>query len=228
MQAMIELTNICKTFNKDRSNQVMALKDVDLRVETGEIVAIMGPSGSGKSTLLHILAMLETSDSGKYLLGGKDTAGLKDRQKAALRNKNIGIVLQEYGLVGELSAQSNVEIPLIIAGEGLGSSKRKALEALKEVDLADKAQTRAGLLSGGERQRVAIARAIVTDAQLILADEPTGAVDTKNGLAIMELFLKLHKNGKTIVIVTHNPEIAAMCQRTVYVEDGRIKYENNA
>lgn len=219
---MIELKNVCKTYNKNKANRVEALRNVSLCIEDGELLSIMGPSGSGKTTLLHMLALLDQPDSGEILFDGLDTAHMGDAKKARLRNADIGIVLQDYGLIGTMSALANVEIPLLIAGEKRRVARKKASEALERVSMLKRSAVKTCLLSGGERQRVAIARAIVTNAKLILADEPTGAVDSKNTDEIMELFKALNRQRKTVIIVTHNQKVAESCGRKLQIVDGQL------
>ncbi|MGN1094845.1 MAG: ABC transporter ATP-binding protein [Eubacteriales bacterium] len=219
---MIELKNINKTYFPGKPNQVEALKNVNLTINDGDLVSIMGPSGSGKSTLLHILAMLDEADSGTYLFDRKDVSSLKDSQKSSLRNKDIGFIMQDFGLIDEMSALQNVEIPLIISGAHGKNVKERCKKALISVGLEDRIKQKANLLSGGERQRVAIARALVTNAKIIFADEPTGSVDSKNTLDIMNLFLSLNKRGVTVVIVTHDAKVADMCDRKIKIADGTV------
>ena len=224
---MIELESISKTYNKGKSNEVKALQEISLRVEDGEMLAVTGPSGSGKSTLLYVLSFLEEADSGSYRLFGEDTGKLPERKKAALRNGSIGFVMQDYGLIPSLSAYKNVEIPLLIAGKGGAEVREKVREALKSVGLEEKIHERAGRLSGGQQQRVAIARSIVMDAKLILADEPTGALDSETSLSIMDLLCGLNEKGTTVIVATHDPLVAERCQRRIHLVDGRIAEDIN-
>lgn len=219
---MIEITNVYRKFFEGKQSEVVALRGINLAIKEGEMVSVMGPSGSGKSTLLHILALLDNNYTGEYKYNGIDVSKLSDTRKSQIRNQEISIVMQDYGLIGEMSAQNNVELPLIIAGQSGKGARDKALKALSEVGLERKAKYNANLLSGGERQRVAIARAIVTGAKIILADEPTGAVDSKTTNEIVGLLRRLNANGVTVVIVTHDPAVANMCKRQINIIDGII------
>ena len=216
---MIELESVHKVY-EDGSLRVHALRDVCLKVARGEFVTIMGPSGSGKSTLLHILGCLDHPTSGRYLFDGQDVRTFSDRQLAMTRNKRIGFVFQSFNLLLRETAIENVTLPLLYAGEKNVTSRGR--EALAAVGLEHRLNHRPGQLSGGEQQRVAIARAIVKQPDLILADEPTGNLDTAVGHQIMELFDKVHQQGMTIVLITHNPEIARLGDRTWHLRDGQI------
>ena len=222
VQKMIELKGISKTYFKGRQNQVNALTDIDLTIEEKQMTAVIGPSGAGKSTLLHILALLETPDAGSYKVDGEDVTGLKDGKAARFRNKKIAYVMQNDGLIGRLTAFENAALPLTIAGERRGEIKERVNDALTLVGLEKRIRTKTEYLSGGEAQRVAIARAVASGADIILADEPTGAVDTANSEKIVELFRELNNRGKTVIIVTHNRDVAAACDRVVEIVDGRI------
>jgi putative ABC transport system ATP-binding protein len=204
---------------------VTALRDVTLTVDRGEFVAIMGPSGSGKSTLLHILGCLDVPTSGRYLFDGQDVSRLRDEQLAALRNRGIGFVFQQFHLLAELSAWRNVELPLLYRGDRqLSASERRtrSVETLRAVGLGDHLEHRPNQLSGGQQQRVAIARALVTDPDLILADEPTGNLDSAAAAEVLAILVELHRSGRTIVLITHDPTIAAAARRTVRIRDGRL------
>ncbi|MFY9217627.1 MAG: ABC transporter ATP-binding protein [Tepidanaerobacteraceae bacterium] len=217
---MIQVDNMTKVY-KSGENEVVALKDVNLHIKKGEFVAIMGPSGSGKSTLMNILGCLDKPTSGEYYLEGKAISQLDSRQLAHIRNKKIGFVFQNFNLLPRMNALRNVEIPMIYAGVSSGDRRLRAMEALKSVGLEDRWHHKPNELSGGQRQRVAIARALVNSPRIILADEPTGNLDSKSGAEIMEIFTELHRNGATIVLVTHENEIAKYAQRIVFFRDGR-------
>lgn len=203
--------------------KVEALRGVSFTIEEGEFVSIMGPSGSGKSTLMHIIGCLDYPTDGKYYLAEQDVARLNDNQLALFRNKKIGFVFQQFNLLPRATNLNNVELPLVYAG--VPSSKRKdiALKALHSVGLENREYHRPNEISGGEKQRVAIARALVNNPSIILADEPTGNLDSKTGQDIMSIFQKLHENGNTIILVTHESEIAAYGRRIIYLKDGQIE-----
>ncbi|MCA9873459.1 MAG: ABC transporter ATP-binding protein [Anaerolineales bacterium] len=205
--------------------QVTALDGVDIRIDEGEFVAIMGPSGSGKSTLMNILGCLDRPSDGRYLLAGEDVSGLNKVQLAAIRNRRIGFIFQSFNLLSRTSAVRNVMLPLVYKREGQRSLKEReerAMAALEAVGLAERAHHEPNELSGGQRQRVAIARALVNDPVLVMADEPTGNLDTKTGDEIMNLLHDLHGRGRTIVMVTHEQYIAEQTERTIVLVDGRI------
>jgi len=202
-------------------NAIHALDGVSLTIAAGEMAAIIGPSGSGKSTLMHIIGCLDTPDSGSYFLAGEDVSRLTGDRLAAIRNRRIGFVFQFFHLLPRLTALENVELPLLYAGAA--DSRERASEALRIVGLADRMCHEPNRLSGGQRQRVALARAIVTNPDLILADEPTGNLDTRTGAEILALFHKLHEQGRTIVIVTHDQQIANHCQRIIRLRDGKVE-----
>lgn len=195
---------------------------VSCEISDGEMVAIIGKSGAGKSTLLHILACIDSYQSGEYTIDGTLVKNLSEGQYAQIRNEKIGIVMQDFALVEDFSALENVLIPLDFAKKKIKNKKEKALEALKAVGMGDLSKKPCNKLSGGQKQRVAIARAIVNEPAMILADEPTGALDTKTSAEIMELFKRLNKEGKTVVIVTHDPKVAEQCSRVIEVSDGKI------
>jgi len=225
MKKLIDLSGINKSYrNGDQELQV--LKNINLQVEEGEFLAIMGPSGSGKSTLMNIIGMLDRPTSGTYHLDGKEVARLGEKKSAKVRNQEIGFVFQQFFLLSKLNALQNVELPLIYAG--VSQSKRKALaeQYLEKVELETRMHHLPSELSGGQKQRVAIARALVNRPSIILADEPTGALDTKTGEQIMELLTELNKEGKTIIMVTHEPEIAAYAKRQIVIRDGVISSDS--
>jgi putative ABC transport system ATP-binding protein len=205
--------------------KVNALRSVSLEVEMGEYVAIMGPSGSGKSTLMNLIGCLDTPSRGNYYLNDKLVSQMNDDELARIRNKEIGFVFQTFNLLARATAAHNVELPLVYNGTESEIRKRKAREALKMVDLEDRATHKPNELSGGERQRVAIARALVNSPSLILADEPTGNLDTNTGKDIMKILEKLHHQGNTIIIVTHEHDIATYADRILYIRDGAIEKE---
>ena len=225
MKKLIDLQNINKSYrNGDQELQV--LKDINLEVQEGEFLAIMGPSGSGKSTLMNIIGMLDRPSSGTYHLDGTEVARLGEKKSAKVRNQEIGFVFQQFFLLSKLNALQNVELPLIYAG--VSQSKRKSLaeQYLEKVELETRMHHLPSELSGGQKQRVAIARALVNRPSIILADEPTGALDTKTGEQIMELLTELNKEGKTIIMVTHEPEIAAYAKRQIVIRDGVISSDS--
>jgi len=202
--------------------EVRALDGVDLDVAPNEFVAVMGPSGSGKSTLMNLLGCLDTPTAGTYKLNGTMVSGLDDDELAAVRNREIGFVFQTFNLLARATSLHNVELPLIYSGIGARKRRQKAMEALERVGLADRADHRPNELSGGERQRVAVARALVNDPAIVLADEPTGNLDSKTSYEIMQMFIDLHEKGQTIIIVTHEDDIAGYSHRVVRVLDGHI------
>jgi putative ABC transport system ATP-binding protein len=219
---LIRMEAVTKTYDAGEL-AVQALRGIDLRIEEGQMVAVIGPSGSGKSTLMHILGCLDAPSDGRYLLEGHDVSSLSGFQLAAIRNQKVGFVFQTFNLLPKATLQRNVELPLLYAGLTGSDRKERAREALARVSLLERAKHRPAELSGGQRQRAAIARAIVNQPSLILADEPTGNLDTKTGLEILEIFDKMHAKGETIVIVTHDPRIAERCERVVSIVDGRIE-----
>lgn len=222
---LLELKNIFKNYIQG-TMEVPVLKDINLSVEEGEYVAIMGPSGSGKSTLMNIIGCIDKPSSGTYLLDGVEIEKCKDRELSEVRNQKIGFVFQNFNLLPRQSALDNVALPLQYAKVPLKKRKQKAKEMLDMVDLADRVGFKPTQLSGGQKQRVAIARAMVADPKILLADEPTGALDSKSGLQVMELFDTLHKQGVTIIMITHSDEIASYADRVVKIIDGEL-YENN-
>ena len=220
---MIEIKNLVKVYNKGKTNEFCALKGIDLSIEEGEMVAIIGKSGAGKSTLLHILAAIDSYDKGSYLVDGVSVGDLKEKERARFRNQKIGIVMQDYALIDEYTIEENVQIPLIFGKvKGNDVRREKIMTALENVGLAELAKKPVRQLSGGQKQRVAIARALVNNPAFLLADEPTGALDSKTSREIMDVFEKLNQGGKTVIIVTHDMEVAARCGRVIEISDGEI------
>ncbi|MCS7250005.1 MAG: ABC transporter ATP-binding protein [candidate division WOR-3 bacterium] len=218
---LCQLINIKKVYFTGKVS-FPALNGINLTIEKGEYTAIMGPSGSGKSTLLNIIGFLDTPTEGKYFYQGKEVSNLSDYELARLRNKEVGFVFQNFNLLPRLTAFNNVELPLIYSGLGVKERKRLVMEILEKVGLKERANHRPNELSGGEMQRVAIARALVNNPSLILADEPTGNLDSKTGSEIMEIFDQLAKEGRTIIIVTHDPNVASHAKRLIRITDGMI------
>jgi putative ABC transport system ATP-binding protein len=221
---VIEAENLARIYGRDE-NRVEALAGVSLQVDRGEWVAVVGPSGSGKSTLMNLLGLLDLPTSGRYVLDGREVSGLRGGELAKARRELIGFVFQSYNLLPRQSARKNVELPMVYAGVRGAERKRRALEALKRVGLSDRADHKPPELSGGQKQRVAIARALVNRPAILLADEPTGNLDTKSGEGILEHFGELSADGTTLVVVTHDMEVAARADRIVEVRDGRIVAE---
>ena len=218
---MIEIKNLKKSYSLGNI-EVPVIHGINLNIEKNEYVAIMGPSGSGKSTLMNILGCLDTATSGNYYLNDVDVNTLSDDELSIMRNKEIGFIFQSFNLLPRLNAIQNVELPLIYSGVTRQERREKALEALEKVDLSDRVNHKPTELRGGQRQRVAIARALVTNPGILLADEPTGALDSKTGVDIMRLFDQLQKEGNTIILITHEQEIANYAHRNIYLKDGMI------
>jgi putative ABC transport system ATP-binding protein len=224
---MIALKDITKTYQMGDTT-VRALDGVTLSIHSGEFVAITGPSGSGKSTLMNILGCLDRPTSGSYKLDGTEVATLNDDKLALTRNKKIGFVFQNFNLLPRISAWKNIALPLVYAGIDDNERMRRSLSMLTNVGIAERKNHRPNELSGGQRQRVAIARALVTDPAILIADEPTGNLDTKSSVEIMDIFCRLHAQGRTIIMVTHEADIAAYAKRVIFVRDGQIlKDESN-
>ena len=219
---VIDIENITKVYVMGEET-VHALRGVSLQIRRNEYLAIMGPSGSGKSTLMNMLGCLDTPSSGRYSFNGKDVSAMDDDELAAIRNHEIGFVFQTFNLLPRSTSLRNVELPLIYAGIDPEIREEKAAQALRDVGLGDRLQHKPNELSGGQRQRVAIARALVNDPSIILADEPTGNLDSKTGEEIMQLLENLYQNGNTIILVTHEPDIAHHARRTVFLRDGLIE-----
>ncbi len=220
MTQMIKTDQLCKSYTKDGGVTVHALRSVSLTVAKGEFVAIMGASGSGKSTFMNILGLLDRPDSGSYHLDGRDVGSLSDDDLAHYRNEKIGFVFQAFHLLPKTTALENVELPLLYSKGGV--SRAKALAALKLVGLEDRASHYANELSGGQQQRVAIARALVNDPEVLFADEPTGNLDTTSGDEVMEIFARLHEQGKTVILITHESDVAARAERVIRISDGEV------
>lgn len=220
---MIEIKDVTKIYNGGKAGEVKALDDVSLTIEDGEFVAVTGESGSGKSTLLNLIGALDAPTQGKIYVGGQDISGFSEEQAAKFRRENVGFVFQGFYLEESFSVLVNVEIPLILRGADEKEREARAREMLEKFDLADKAEAMPAQLSGGQMQRVCIARALAGGAKLVLADEPTGNLDSVSGSAVIDVFRKLADEGVTIVMVTHNKEFAARCDRIIELKDGRVQ-----
>lgn len=218
---LIEINSLRKSYSLG-DDEVPVLHGIDLKIEKNEYVAIMGPSGSGKSTLMNILGCLDTPSSGTYMFNDVDVSDLNDDDLSRMRNREIGFIFQNFNLLPRINAVQNVELPLMYAGKSREERRTQALQALDRVGLSDRIDHKPTELSGGQRQRVAIARALVTNPGILLADEPTGALDTKTGIEIMRLFDELHQDGNTIILITHAPEIAEYAERIIHIRDGII------
>ena len=223
---MIQLEEVDKAYQMG-SMTIPVLKGINLIINEGEYVAIMGPSGSGKSTLMNLIGCLDRPTSGHYYLNGEDVSKADERKLAAVRNRQIGLVFQQFQLLPRMTAQKNVELPLVYAGVSQKERTKRAIEALEKVGLGDRKDHRPTELSGGQQQRVAIARALINNPAIILADEPTGALDTSSGQRIMDIFDQLHQEGRTVVLITHDPEIAARAHRQILLRDGQIVEDQN-
>ena len=220
--ALIETVDLWKTYVMG-SEEIHALRGVSIQIDRGEYVAIMGPSGSGKSTLMNLIGCLDTPSKGSYLLNGKQVSQMNDNELARIRNEEIGFVFQTFNLLPRATALHNVELPLVYAGVPAKIREERARGALDRVELGSRVTHRPNELSGGQRQRVAIARALVNNPSILLADEPTGNLDSKTGLEIMGLFERLHKTGNTIILVTHEADVAAFAYRSIYLRDGQVE-----
>jgi putative ABC transport system ATP-binding protein len=220
--ALIETQDLWKTYVMG-SEEIHALRGVSIEIERGEYVAIMGPSGSGKSTLMNLIGCLDTPSKGSYLLNGKQVSEMNDNELARIRNEEIGFVFQTFNLLPRASALHNVELPLVYAGVSAKERVERAKAALDKVELTSRMTHRPNELSGGQRQRVAIARALVNNPSILLADEPTGNLDSKTGAEIMALFARLHQAGNTIVLVTHEADVAAFARRAIHIRDGQVE-----
>lgn len=222
---MIEIKNLYKTYNYGKSNAFLALKDVSLTVNDGEMVAIIGKSGAGKSTLMHIIGCIDDFEKGEYILNGKNISKISEDKSACIRNKEIGIVLQDFALLEEYSVIENVLMPLYFSKKTGRRSERekKAIGILKQLEIDELADKKVNKLSGGQKQRVAIARAMINNPDILLADEPTGALDVKTSEEIINVFRKLNGNGTTVIIITHDMEVAGKCDRIIKISDGMIE-----
>jgi putative ABC transport system ATP-binding protein len=221
---LIETRDLWKTYIMG-DEEIHALRGVSISIERGEYVAIMGPSGSGKSTLMNLIGCLDTPTKGSYVLNGHEVARMDDNELARIRNEEIGFVFQTFNLLPRATALHNVELPLVYAGVAAPEREKRAKAALEKVELAARMMHRPNELSGGQRQRVAVARALVNNPSILLADEPTGNLDSKTGAEIMQLFERLHQSGNTIVLVTHEADVAAYAHRTLYLRDGMVEHD---
>lgn len=225
MSEIINMQNICKSYRMG-DEDIEVLHNVNLMVNSGEFVSILGPSGSGKSTLMNIIGCLDVPTSGKYFLSGNNIEELKESELAYVRNKEIGFVFQSFQLLPRLNALQNVEVPLVYRGMPRSSRRKLAMETLEKVGLKDRMYHLPNQLSGGQQQRVAIARSLVTEPSVLLADEPTGALDQKTGAQVMELFNEIHRSGRTIIMITHEVEIARHAERIIHILDGYLTEQN--
>ena len=227
MEHLIEFQSVYKIYQMG-DTQVRALDGVDMTIDPGEFVAIVGQSGSGKSTAMNIIGCLDVPSTGVYKLGGVDVSTMDDDQQAVIRNKMLGFIFQQYNLIPKLSVLENVELPLLYAGVDSGERRERALASLERVGLRDKGKNLPSQLSGGQQQRVSIARALAGDPSLILADEPTGALDSRTGREVLKFLKQLHQEGNTVVLITHDNSIAVKAERIVRLQDGRIIYDGDS
>ena len=227
MNALIEFRDVCKTYQMG-DTVVHAADHISMQIQKGEFVAIVGQSGSGKSTCMNIIGCLDVPTSGTYLLDGRDVGGMNSNELAAIRNELLGFIFQQYNLLPKLNLLENVEVPLMYAGMPRGQRRERAKQALEQVGLGDKLQHRPNQLSGGQQQRVSIARALAGNPAVILADEPTGALDSHTSREVLSMLQDLHSQGNTIVLITHDNSIAVQAQRIIRLEDGRVIYDGDA
>lgn len=220
---IIEIKNICKTYNLG-GEEVKALDNVSLEINEGDLIAVVGPSGSGKSTFMNIVGCLDLADSGEYILNSKNIKDLKEDELASVRNKTIGFIFQQFNLLGKLTAIENVELPLIYMGVNAEERRKRALDALERVGLESRKNHMPNQLSGGQQQRVAIARAIATEPKILLADEPTGALDSKTSKEILNIIKELNNEGRTVIMITHDQSIADEAKKQVRIKDGKLYY----
>lgn len=224
MAPLIEFKDVYKIYQMGDS-EVRAVDGISMTVNKGEFLAIVGQSGSGKSTCMNIIGCLDVPTSGSYFLDGKDVSHMTDDEQAEIRNKKLGFIFQQYNLIPKLNVRQNVELPLLYAGLSEKEQQERAMEALERVELSDKAKNMPSQLSGGQQQRVSIARALAGNPSIILADEPTGALDSRTGKEVLNFLKKLHKEGNTIVLITHDNNIAAQAERVIRVHDGKVVYD---
>lgn len=227
MTPLIEFKDVYKIYQMGNS-EVRAIDGISMKVQRGEFLAIVGQSGSGKSTCMNIIGCLDVPTSGSYFLDGKDVSHMTDDEQAEIRNKQLGFIFQQYNLIPKLNVRQNVELPLLYAGLSEKEQTERAMLALERVGLADKAKNMPSQLSGGQQQRVSIARALAGDPSIILADEPTGALDSRTGKEVLGFLKKLHREGNTIVLITHDNTIAAQAQRVIRIQDGKVVYDGDA
>jgi putative ABC transport system ATP-binding protein len=221
---ILKMVGITKTF-RNNGSEVQALRSVNLTVKPGELVAVMGPSGCGKSTLLHILGGLDSPTSGEVFVNGNRIDNMSEAQRAVLRRNQVGFVFQAFNLIGNLSVLDNVELPALVVGDSAHQARERQKELLTRLGISDKAGNIPAQLSGGEKQRVALARALINQPSILLADEPTGNLDSKSSLEVMRLLTQTHEQGQTVLVVTHDPNVASIAQRVVFMKDGQITHE---